>query len=220
MLAKIISTKLSLREDFKYPFFLTALAAFLFLPSLVGQTHSDLFADFLFGLFIFSSLFLISAKSKMVRAFTFGIGILGIIAEIVHNLIRPLSENFQIIFMLILFFYFIALFAELVGQIFKSELITLNVVLGAFTGYIMIGIIGYFVFRIIFLLDPASFAIPDSSSRDLFYFSFITLTTIGYGDISPLTEAARNFAIIFGLVGQFYNTVIIAIIIGKFLQRE
>ena len=121
--------------------------------------------------------------------------------------------------MLLFFIYFIALFSELIGQIFKSKLITLNVVLGAFTGYIMIGIIGYFIFRIIFLLNPESFAINENSGRELIYFTFITLTTIGYGDISPITEVARNFAIILGLVGQFYNTVIIAIIIGKFLQK-
>ncbi len=215
------NTKLlsNIQDDFKYPIFLTALAAFLFLPSLLGKSHSDFLSDILFVLFIFSSLFLISADSKIVKLFTLAIGIIGIVAEIVHNVIRPLSENFQVFFMLIIFIYFITLFSELIGQIFRSKLITLNVVLGAFTGYIMIGIIGYFVFRIIFLLEPASFALPENSMRELIYFSFITLTTIGYGDISPITEASRNFAVILGLVGQFYNTVIIAIIIGKFLQK-
>ena len=219
MLKNIISTKLNLREDFKYPVFLSALGAFLFMPSLAGQTHSEILADILFIVFIMSSLLLISSKSKMVRLFTLAIGILGIVAELVHNLVKPVSDDFQIIFMILLFIYFIALFGELIGQIFRSELITLNVVLGAFSGVILIGIIGYFVFRIIFLLDPSSFALPESSGRDLIYFSYITLTTIGYGDITPISEAARNFAIILGLVGQFYNTVIIAIIIGKFLQR-
>lgn len=219
MLGKIIITKLKVREDFKYPLFLTTLATFLFLPSLVGQTHSQIVGDILFVLFIMSSLLLISADSKMVKIFTLAIGILGVGAEIMHYFIRPLSDNYQVIFMLIMFIYFIALTSELINQIFKAKLITLNVVMGAFSGYIMIGIIGYFVFRIIFLLNPASFALPIDSSRELIYFTFITLTTIGYGDISPMTDAARNFAIILGLVGQFYNTVIIAIIIGKFLQK-
>lgn len=219
MLGKIIITKLNVREDFKYPLFLTTLATFLFLPSLVGQTHSQIVGDILFVLFIMSSLLLISADSKMVKIFTLAIGILGVGAEIMHYFIRPLSDNYQVIFMLIMFIYFIALTSELINQIFKAKLITLNVVMGAFSGYIMIGIIGYFVFRIIFLLNPASFALPIDSSRELIYFTFITLTTIGYGDISPMTDAARNFAIILGLVGQFYNTVIIAIIIGKFLQK-
>jgi hypothetical protein len=219
MLDKIISPKLNVKEDFKYPLFLTALLGFLFLPSLVRQSISDFLGDILFVLFIMSSLFLISADSKIIKAFTLAIGIIGIGAEIIHYFFRPLSENFQILFMLLFFIYFIALFSELIGQIFRSELISLNVVLGAFTGYIMIGIIGYFIFRIIFLLNPESFAINENSGRELIYFTFITLTTIGYGDISPISEAARNLAIILGLVGQFYNTVIIANIIGKFLQK-
>jgi hypothetical protein len=219
MLRKKIISKLTEREDFKYPLFLTALVAFLFLPSLVRESRSDLIGDILFVSFIISTLFLISADSKIVRAFTWVVGMIGITAEIIL-FFRPLSDNFQILFMLFFFVYFIILFSELIGQIFKSKLITLNVVLGAFTGYIMIGIVGYFLFRIIFLLNPESFPISEDSSRDLIYFSFITLTTIGYGDISPITESARNFAVILGLVGQFYNTVIIAIIIGKFLQRE
>ena len=219
MLSKIISERLNIRKDFKYPLFLIALAAFLFLPSLVRENYAEIVGDILFVTFIISTLFLISAESRIIRLYTLAIGIIGTGAQIVDYFIRPLSDNFQITFMLLFFVYFITLFSELISQIFKAKLITLNVVLGAFTGYILIGIIGYFVFRIIFLLNPESFAIPEGSGRDLIYFTFITLTTIGYGDISPITEAARNFAIILGLVGQFYNTVIIAIIIGKFLQR-
>jgi len=214
-----IALRFNMKEDFKYPFFLIALGAFMFVPSFVGKDYADFISNILFVFFIISSLSLISARSKMIRAFSYLIGILGISAEIVHKFIRPLGGSFQIVFMLLIFVYFIFLFIELVGQIFKSKNITLNVVLGAFSGYIMIGIIGYFVFRIIFLLNPESFAIPENNIQSLIYFTFITLTTIGYGDISPLSEIARNFAVMLGLVGQFYNTVIIAIIIGKFLQR-
>lgn len=214
-----ITMEFNLKEDFKYPFFLIALAAFLFVPSFVGKDYVDFIGNVLFVFFIISSLSLISAKSKVIRAFSYFIGILGISAEIMHKFIRPLGDTFQMVFIFIIFVYFILLFSELVGQIFNSKNITLNVVLGAFTGYIMIGIIGYLIFRIIFLFDPGSFGIEEYSTQSLIYFSFITLTTIGYGDISPISEIARNFAVILGLVGQFYNTVIIAIIIGKFLQR-
>jgi hypothetical protein len=75
------------------------------------------------------------------------------------------------------------------------------------------------MFRLIYMFNPSSFNITSSSSQDLLYFTFITLTTIGYGDISPLSDVARNLAVILGLIGQFYNTIIIAIIIGKFLQK-
>jgi hypothetical protein len=195
------------------------MTAFLFVPSLVGDDYHNFAANVLFTLFIMSSLALIHSKSIWLRTFTYFVGIVGITAEIVHKFIREFSDFWQVVFVIILFIYFITLIGELLRQVFNTEKITLNVVLGAFTGYIMIGIIGYFVFRLIFILNPSSFAIPEYSSQDLIYFTFITLTTIGYGDISPLSDAARNFAIILGLIGQFYNTIIIAIIIGKFLQR-
>jgi hypothetical protein len=211
--------KFNLKDDYKYPFFLISLASFLFVPSLVGITYTDILTNILFIFLIISSLALISADSKLVKILTYLVGIIGVTADIFDNFIRPLSSSFQGLFTIILFLYFILLFSELVSQIFKSKIITLNVVLGAFTGYIMIGIIGYFIFRLIFILDPSSFSLTLDSTQELIYFTFITLTTIGYGDISPLSESARNFAIILGLVGQFYNTVIIAIIIGKFLQK-
>jgi hypothetical protein len=82
----------------------------------------------------------------------------------------------------------------------------------------MLGIISFFIFKVIHLLDPESFALAGDVSSELMYYSFITLTTIGYGDISPISEPARNFAVIVGLTGQFYIGIIMAFIIGKFLQ--
>jgi len=219
MLKKNYSFGFNLKEDYRFPFFLICMALFLFVPSFVGKDYHDFISNVLFILFILSSLTLIRTESQLQKIYTYLVGIIGITAEIVHNLFFHLSGTWRTIFTFILFIYFITLLIELLGQIFNSKNITLNVVLGAFTGYLMIGIIGYLVFRFIYIADPASFDIPSSSVQDLLYFTFITLTTIGYGDISPLSDVARNFAVILGLVGQFYNTIIIAIIIGKFLQR-
>lgn len=219
MARNIISLKFSFKEDYKYPFFLFSLLSLLFIPSFFGLNYEDILTNVLFIILIISSLTLISSNSKIIRFLTWSVGITGIASQIFHLLVLPLGNLFQVIFIVLLFIYFILIFGELIGQIFQSGSITLNVVLGAFTGYVLIGIIGYFVFRIIFLLDPSAFSIEAYSQQELIYFSFITLTTIGYGDIAPLSEPARNFAIILGLTGQFYNSIIIAIIIGKFLQK-
>ena len=52
---------------------------------------------------------------------------------------------------------------------------------------------------------------------DLLYFSYITMSTIGYGDIVPLISASRGMTIILGLLGQFYLVVVVATLVGKFL---
>ncbi|MBR9997539.1 MAG: two pore domain potassium channel family protein [Cyclobacteriaceae bacterium] len=84
----------------------------------------------------------------------------------------------------------------------------------------MIGVIGFFIILIIYSIDPGAYRITEHPINDLLYYSFITLSTIGYGDISPLSLPAKNMAVIIGLVGQFYNAFIMAVIIGKFLQVE
>ena len=55
---------------------------------------------------------------------------------------------------------------------------------------------------------------------DLIYFSFITVLSIGYGDISPATSIAKNAVVFFGLIGHFYSVVVIGIIIGKYLSKS
>lgn len=219
MTKKYISIHFNFKEDYKYPLFLLSLATYMFLPSILGKSDSNLLNNLLFLFLIVSSLTLIRSESKITLIFTYLVGIIGIGFELYHTFVGNLVPQLQAIYRVSFILYFLTLFIELIKQIFSAKEITLNVIMGAFTGYIMIGIFGYFIFRIIFMLNPSAFAISQESTEDLFYFSFITLTTIGYGDITPLTEPARNFALIMGLVGQFYNSIIIAIIIGKFLQR-
>ena len=133
-------------------------------------------------------------------------------------MISPLGDKIQPIFLILLFFYFIILTQELISQVINSLKITVNVILGAFTGYILLGINSFFIFKVIHILDSKSFELAGNVSSELLYFSFVTLTTIGYGDINPISEPARNFAVIVGLTGQFYIGILMAIIIGKFLQ--
>ncbi len=57
-----------------------------------------------------------------------------------------------------------------------------------------------------------------SLTEGLMYFSYVTLLTIGFGDITPVTALAQKAAILIGLMGQIYLVVITAIIVGKYVQ--
>ncbi|WP_298511081.1 potassium channel family protein [uncultured Kordia sp.] len=75
------------------------------------------------------------------------------------------------------------------------------------------------------MIDPSSFkGILDASHGDtlleqLMYFSYITLLTIGYGDIVPVTAIARKATILIGLIGQIYLVIITSIIVGKYINQ-
>jgi hypothetical protein len=207
------------KEDYKYPLFLLALLSFFFLPSFFPQNIKVLLDSIFFIGLIVSSILLMESESKIKRGIVIIAGILGIIAQISDIFIDNLRV-INLIGFIFLFIMFVILLQELLSQIFNSKRITLNVVFGAFTGYILIGIIGFCIILTIYRFNPDSYKISETPINDLLYYSFITLSTIGYGDISPLSLPAKNIAIIIGLVGQFYNAIIMAVIIGKFIQAE
>ena len=78
---------------------------------------------------------------------------------------------------------------------------------------------GLFFFLILLeVFQPGSFRGPDPggvSLQDLFYFSYISLMTIGYGDITPVSWAARNATVLVSLSANIYSLVVIASIVGR-----
>ncbi len=93
-------------------------------------------------------------------------------------------------------------------------------VIQAISGYLLIGIIGVLLNAILlsFNNEALQFSSVGGKFSSVIYYSFITLTTIGYGEILPQTVTARSISIFIGVAGQIYLTVVIAMIIGKFLS--
>ena len=69
---------------------------------------------------------------------------------------------------------------------------------------------------------PYSFITEKSvtSIQDLIYFTIVTLTTTGYGDVLPATAAAKDLAALMAVCGQFYVAIIIAVIVGKYANKS
>jgi hypothetical protein len=117
-------------------------------------------------------------------------------------------------------------FAFIIISVLKSlsREVTSDGIYGAFCGYLLLGIIFGHVFCVVETLVPGSFqasaGMPSHSPNDdrlhafLTYFSFMTLTTIGYGDIVPLSQAARALVVVEAVLGQFYIVVVMAELIG------
>lgn len=116
---------------------------------------------------------------------------------------------------------FISAATIMISEIVKSKQVDAKLIMEAISGYLLIGIMFSITNAIIFSLQPHSFEIADiDRMSDIIYYSFITITTIGYGDISPQSDIARVVSIFFGLSGQLYLTIIMALIIGKYLNKN
>ena len=106
-------------------------------------------------------------------------------------------------------------------RIAQHPVIDVQTVLGAICTYLLIGMTFTFLFHAIYSLDPEAYQgdLGSSALAGLAYFSFVTLATLGYGDITPVTEFARMTAVLEALTGQIFLVTLVAALVGN-LGRE
>lgn len=120
--------------------------------------------------------------------------------------------------------YMLFVMILVVNQIFAGGAITVNKILGGVATYIIIGQLWASFYITIYILDNASFQHGGElighvdALKQLSYFSFVTLTTIGYGDIIATGTIARILAMLEGLIGQLFPAIFIAKLVS--LQIE
>ncbi|MBK7694472.1 MAG: hypothetical protein IPI30_09155 [Saprospiraceae bacterium] len=118
-------------------------------------------------------------------------------------------------------FYYTLIFIEVLYQIFRKSEATISVVYGSISGFLLLIVIAQFTFLLIEYNNPNSFGglvqgnIPYIYNQ-LSYFSMVTMATVGYGDITPVSDAARLTTMFFTIAGQFYMVALVGIIISRF----
>jgi hypothetical protein len=118
--------------------------------------------------------------------------------------------------------YYSLIFVETLRQITQRGEVTISVILGSFCGYLLLIMVCLFTLLLIEFNVPKSFHgissdHPELIYNELAYFSFIVFTSIGFGDMYPITDTARLATAFFGVVGQFYMVVLVGIIISKYV---
>ncbi len=151
-----------------------------------------------------------------------------VVAGIALNLIYALNDHTSFLVastLAILAFLFTAA-GNAMKQIAVDDKLSANRIVGAICVYLMLGVIWALTYALLEALIPGSFAgltaqaTSSTWSPDWVYFSFVTLTTLGYGDILPLTSSARALAYFEAIVGQFYLAVLVAGLVGAYLSER
>ena len=109
-------------------------------------------------------------------------------------------------------------------QVLFSGNVDGNKIIGAICIYIMIALVWAFGYMLIEEIYPGSLTGLEHTDwhdnmQDVIYFSFVTLTTLGYGDISPVLPVARFMGYMEAMTGQFYIAILVASLIGIRLAR-
>lgn len=111
----------------------------------------------------------------------------------------------------------------LVRFIFTEKEVTKDVIYAAVVVYLLLAITWAFGYLILEFFFRGSFSYPENQPLDFFhflYFSYVTITTLGYGDVLPLTQKASSLVILEALTGQIYLVVIVAWLVGMYVSRR
>lgn len=137
-----------------------------------------------------------------------------------------LKVLFTFSYFLNILFFGIVIF-NMVKHLITSKTVTLRIILEAIIIYLLIGLIFSMVVSVIDYYDPVAFSFPHHEAisnaghlDDFIYFTFITLSTTGYGDIIPLQPYARSLSIFIAITGQMYIAIIIAMLVGKYAASK
>lgn len=212
------------KYDKRFIYLLISLLTFLFGALFIPPAFNMYLSPIILLQFTFAGLILFRNHNRIVYRVIVAMAFLLLILEGL-KLASASSRTANLISEFTYLFYLFIMTIEVFRQILLARNIDINMVAGAFCGFLMLAMLGSFLLTIIEVSNPGAFSgIRDGNFNDTFqdliYYSFVTLLTIGYGDILPVSQTARKASLFLGILGYFYNIFVIGIYIAKFLQND
>lgn len=200
----------------------SVIFAVFFMPVLPAVLHRSLFR-IVYTFIYFSAILSLEKRNNSLLILLFSTLLIEWFSGILNlPLLLSLAKFVNILF-------FLVIVVSLIRQIATARRVSTGVILGSVAGYLLLGLL--FSIFIIFIMqnDPGSFSAPPKQASETeesistsvpVYFSFVTLATLGYGDIVPLKPYTRSLATLIAVTGQFYIAVIVALLVGKFSAQN
>jgi len=113
--------------------------------------------------------------------------------------------------------FFAYMIVNILVFIFRQDKVTRDLLAGAVVVYLLMAIMWTFIYRVIETAHPGSFTISATDIHErmrFIYFSLVTITTLGYGDVVPKTSLASSLATLEAVVGQLYLVTTVAWLVG------
>lgn len=212
----------------KYRMLLGVLIAILVIHPFFSDSHLsgivlDIFISFLIVFVVFES-----RQRRHSLAIAVSLSLLALISNWSDGYLNILPLVITAQTFSILFIFYISY--VIIMTIIEAKKVTVDIIFGAVCVYLLIGLMWTFLYSLLELNHPGSFITnisPDkitaSSSPDfilsrLNYFSFVTLATIGYGDIIPVSHPAQMLSVFEAIIGQLYLTILIARFVGLYIM--
>jgi signal transduction histidine kinase len=192
--------------------FLLLLLVLIFLVPVAGLAGpvGRLVVDAFFTLLMLSGVMSVSNQKGPVVA----VSIIAIVGLLIRWFGRfAPSEGVEVATTLSAMVGILTLGAVVLAQVFKAGAVTTHRVMGAIAAYLLLGLAWGQAYYALAIVDPGAFKPPGTDAGqqlEWVYYSFVTLTTVGYGDITPVAPLARSLAVFEALTGQLYPAILLA----------
>jgi hypothetical protein len=220
MVEKVTKTEQSRRSLFSTILLLIVLAILFIVPVFPIGSHKFIYNTLLTLLLFFAAMTMERHRKNMLF-----IAILALVFEWIAyfldlSLLLTLSQT-------VLFVYFILVVVGLIIQVATTAKVTARVIVESISGYLLMGVVFSLIIMVLARNVSAAYSfggvvreagVQGWQMSEFIYYGFITYTTLGYGDIVPLLPVSRAVAVLASVTGQIYLTVIIAMLVGKFLS--
>lgn len=206
-------------HDNNFIYLCVALIALLFSASLV-QIFSGTWGEDFFSLVTLGALILSMKSIHTDRSWKKIVFVLIAIIFCLTVLSKMFSLSYVVYVILgTLLFFFIGSFWIAYKQILFEGEVDSNKMIGSFSLYLLLGLIWTVFYLILIQLDPTAFTGIDEGNwkqnfAQVAYYSFVTLTTLGYGDILPVNKVAQFFVYMEAIIGVFYMAIIVSSLIS------
>ncbi len=193
-----------------------SLAASLVAESLFGRQSAGWLVPLL-SLFVLLGVVLVASRNP--KVFRLAVVLLAVpIAAVTFRWLRPDSDLAVAIFFGSLIAFYLLAAGTILVDVLRKGRVSVQKVVGAVCVYLLLGVAWALAFAWMHRVDPGALAFPEGDPgleggwtlATYQYFSFVTLTTLGYGDILPRSDDARTLAMVEAVVGQLYVAVLLA----------
>ncbi|MCA6379448.1 MAG: two pore domain potassium channel family protein [Cytophagales bacterium] len=165
--------------------------------------------------FYFIMIIGIAASTLSLTLRRIGYGVAAILLLLAIALVVFSSRTFQVVYLLATAVYLIIVLVVIFATIFDGNRMTPNKIIGGVATYLLLAQIWTALYMAVDLINPNAFLlggkpIVEDAMEHLSYFSFITLSTTGYGDVTAIGPMARTLVIFEALIGQLFPAIFIA----------
>jgi hypothetical protein len=211
----------------RYGSLLIALVLLMIMQPTVDAQFGKYLLEAIFVVVLFTGLRALGIKKSL-----FGFEVLLLLLSLVLNVMGMVTGNEVLFFVGIacrtLFMILVAL--TILFDLFQSRKVSGDTLAGAVCVYLMLAVIWGHIYLLIEYMAPGSFSFTQGQDRMLlwlsreffpfFYFSLVTITTVGYGDMSPVSTEAQTFSTLEAIIGQVYLTILVARLVGMYLLHQ